>query len=259
MDYSNMTLREELQTRLDELEREKRRKRLAELQQKKQKNNYAQMSLHDELQNRFDEMELKELMAEFGVNDNKTPIQNPKLPQKTVDYSQAPTKPVSVIEQYLDPQCSLTFNGQDLNMYRRGQLQNSIPAMSGKPEYQGIDYQKLSNAGPTPEGIYWLEQDNREQSSGNHFWNRGKDSWMRRPNAWGYSRVPLQPDSMTNTYGRTGMYIHGGNEWGSAGCIDTREYMPQVDNFLDGCQQSVPLTVKYNQPFWPAKRGRTGS
>lgn len=47
-----------------------------------------------------------------------------------------------------------------------------------------------------------------------------KSSWSRNPISWGTSRVWLQPDANTNTYGRSGFKIHGGLTKGSAGCID---------------------------------------
>ena len=37
---------------------------------------------------------------------------------------------------------------------------------------------------------------------------------------WGSWRVPLHPNAGTNTYGRSGFFIHGGSDQGSAGCID---------------------------------------
>lgn len=37
---------------------------------------------------------------------------------------------------------------------------------------------------------------------------------------WGDWRVPLHPTPGTNTFGRSGFFIHGGWISGSAGCID---------------------------------------
>lgn len=37
---------------------------------------------------------------------------------------------------------------------------------------------------------------------------------------WGDWNIPFHPKAGTNTFGRTGFYLHGGSKEGSAGCID---------------------------------------
>lgn len=37
---------------------------------------------------------------------------------------------------------------------------------------------------------------------------------------WGDYRVPLHPNDGANTFGRDGFFMHGGDDPGSAGCID---------------------------------------
>jgi len=49
----------------------------------------------------------------------------------------------------------------------------------------------------------------------------------------------------TNTYGRSGFSIHGGLNKGSAGCIDIPWQTGKLDDYLDECQDSVPVKVKY--------------
>ena len=72
-----------------------------------------------------------------------------------------------------------------------------------------------------------------------------KSNWSGNPVAWGIRRVWLQPDKNTNTYGRSGFSIHGGWNKGSAGCIDIPWQTARLSNYLDDCQDSVPLYVKY--------------
>ena len=57
--------------------------------------------------------------------------------------------------------------------------------------------------------------------------------------------IALRPDANTNTYGRSGFSIHGGLTKGSAGCIDIPWQTGKLNNYLDGCQDSVPVYVKY--------------
>lgn len=72
-----------------------------------------------------------------------------------------------------------------------------------------------------------------------------KSGWSGNPISWGTSRVWLQPDANTNTYGRSGFTIHGGLTKGSAGCIDIPWQTGKLNDYLDNCQDSVPVYVKY--------------
>jgi hypothetical protein len=47
-------------------------------------------------------------------------------------------------------------------------------------------------------------------------------TWRRKllPADWGQFRVTLAPDPLTETFGRSGFFLHGGETPGSAGCID---------------------------------------
>ena len=52
--------------------------------------------------------------------------------------------------------------------------------------------------------------------------------WPGAQASWGNSRVWLEPAQETNTHGRTDLSIHGGWNYGSAGCIDLA---PNMDDF----------------------------
>jgi len=80
-----------------------------------------------------------------------------------------------------------------------------------------FDYTKTNqgvrNAGPIPEGHYWFDicSEANWSNAWRHILNTG---------AWGGFSWPLNAYPGTNTYGRGGLFIHGGQRWGSAGCID---------------------------------------
>lgn len=63
--------------------------------------------------------------------------------------------------------------------------------------------------------------------------------------AWGNSRIPIQPQSGTNTFGRHSMYIHGGAIPGSSGCIDLTSYNDDFYNDFQNYNEDLPLEVKY--------------
>ena len=154
-----------------------------------------------------------------------------------------------------DPNCYMTFDGQNLGLYNNnGQVAN-LDAMSGQPDYQSAHYQNIARKGPIPEGTYWANQDQRQSLTPKNLAlklgeklginSNEKSSWSGDPISWGTKRVWLQPDANTNTYGRSGFSIHGGLTKGSAGCIDIPWQTQQLSDYLDNCQDSVPVYVKY--------------
>ncbi|MBO7243724.1 MAG: hypothetical protein J6V53_00385 [Alphaproteobacteria bacterium] len=46
-------------------------------------------------------------------------------------------------------------------------------------------------------------------------------------------------------YGRDGFTIHGGFSKGSAGCIDIPWQTDDLSDYLDNCQETVPVHIKY--------------
>jgi len=73
-----------------------------------------------------------------------------------------------------------------------------------------------SNHGPIPPGIYNLKISEISQPS------RLGDiaRYLRSLEDWGSFRVPLTPGPFSDTFGRSGFFLHGGRWPGSAGCID---------------------------------------
>ncbi len=154
--------------------------------------------------------------------------------------------------------CHMTFDGKNLNLYNNGRQINQLDAQSGQDNYQSSEYQNIPNNGPLPEGTYYADQNQRQNisfkdaviGSGVRMLNSlgsnmQRGNWKGGPVAWGLRRVWLRPDTNTQTYGRSGFTIHGGLSKGSAGCIDIPWQTGELSDYLDNCQDSVPLYVKY--------------
>ena len=153
--------------------------------------------------------------------------------------------------------CYMVFDGQNLGLYRNHKQVDRLEAQSGQDGYQSARYQHVPNKGPIPEGTYYAKQSQRqnvdafnavvgaiapiaEKIAGKKLVN-----WSGGPVAWGLRRVWLEPDSQTSTYGRSGFSIHGGLSKGSAGCIDIPWQTNRLSDYLDECQDIVPLFVNY--------------
>ncbi len=208
-------------------------------------------------------MDLKhsDMVTGFGINEAKqnsmlgTGFSMPKLP-KMPQFPKAPESQMEANKSY--PLCYMNFDGQNLNLYRNNQQVNSVDAMSGKAGYQARMYQNVMDKGPLPEGIYYANQDKRQNITAKDAAigfvtgllniNRGK--WKGGLPAWGLRRIWLQPDANNTMYGRDNFSIHGGLSKGSAGCIDIPWQTDILSNYMDGCQDSVPLYVKYPQERW---------
>jgi hypothetical protein len=143
----------------------------------------------------------------------------------------------------------LWFDGKELSMFGvtdKVCLNYSYKAVSGKPDAKGnfdysVEAQKKGFRGPIPEGTYWIRPD--------EFW---ENSWYKRGSysAWGNYRITIHPFTTTQTYGRGGFFIHGGDVPGSAGCIDLTGAIDQFYrdiNCLVGMSSTcqIHLTVKY--------------
>jgi RHS repeat-associated protein len=82
--------------------------------------------------------------------------------------------------------------------------------------------------GPIPPGTYTLDP------------KRITEGWWGRDltGDWGKYRVPLSPEPGTETYSRSGFFLHGGKSPGSAGCIDVgandRQLFPQIRTNTSG-------------------------
>lgn len=105
------------------------------------------------------------------------------------------------------------LSGKTLTVFTEDQ--NTLPytiynVTSGQPGHSACD----SGKGPVPSGGYSLftSEISNPGIIGDFLRNQIGD--------WGDWRVPLHPDSDTDTHGRSGFFLHGGSKPGSAGCID---------------------------------------
>ena len=102
------------------------------------------------------------------------------------------------------------------------------------------EHQKIRNVGPTPEGSYYILVNEKRTK-----WNSVRTHILKHA-GWGDYGWSLHPEPRTETYGRSGFFIHGGSEWGSAGCIDLTNGDAELSTFLGGlCNCYIPVTVKY--------------
>lgn len=109
--------------------------------------------------------------------------------------------------------------------------------------------QQVKDAGPIPQGSYWFDVckgRNIRSSPWSHGVKRG---------AWGAHSWSLHPPAGTNTYGRSGFFIHGGQRWGSKGCIDVLNQDGVVADEIErikkqnGCCCYITVNVNYPNPF----------
>jgi RHS repeat-associated protein len=164
----------------------------------------------------------------------------------------------------------LEFNGRSLMLLRdwqpgedfdettalTGRVQvGTWRAVSGRSGYQTAEFQGLRNIGPVPEGTYRIRQSAMQTMSeiddmigtlsvvlpGKH------GAWPGGSYAWGVERIPLEPLPGTDTRGRNNMLIHGGDAFGSAGCIDLAGGMHSFSWAFRDAKVDMNLTVRYDK------------
>lgn len=166
---------------------------------------------------------------------------------------------------YSDPE--IEFDGNDVYVRRNGTEFENFPAMAGKSGYQNRNSTSVSDLGPTPEGLYYadpkklqerksrlsrlkeaiLDTDMPLADKAAYVFEKGTYRWQdeKKKPSWGNYRVPLEPAEDTETFGRHSMYIHGGDELGSAGCIDLGPNMDRLAPYIRSSRQPVRVRVKY--------------
>ena len=195
----------------------------------------------------------------FGMTNIADNIANMKNTQTPIPVATA----IPQQQTSNNPNCYVEFDGNNVDLYKygqyngnklqNGQLQGNLSGQSGDDYHQSSVYQNVANHGPIPEGTYWADQKQRQNiglldavlGGITKVFNLPYGAWKGSIPAWGTKRVWLRPDTNTNTYGRSGFSIHGGLTKGSAGCIDIPWQTGKLSNYLDNCQDSVPVYVKY--------------
>ena len=133
---------------------------------------------------------------------------------------------------------TLTFDGANVTLADDdGNPIGTYPATSGRP---GVTDPSRPWLGPIPEGTYLLRP-----------WEIGVRDPLRRVRDtfaredWGGFRVPLHPRPGTETFGRTGFFLHGGRIPGSAGCIDVGDSDDDLFQKLQALDEQVFVIVDY--------------
>ncbi len=213
--------RTEFQQTMADLREKNERRRYDALRKKYETApDFTNMSLRDEIGTRYDLDELEQLNKKFGVPNGSI---------------------------YNGPNCHMSFDGQNLNLYKDGIKLGRLDAQSGKNEYQSAQYQNVKDKGPIPEGTYYADQNGRQTIDMVNMLAGipRMGNWKGSVSSWGIRRFWLRPDKNNQMYGRDGFSIHGGWEKGSAGCIDIPGQTGKLSDYMDECQDSVPVYVKY--------------
>ena len=116
---------------------------------------------------------------------------------------------------------SLLFDGFYLKFLINGAVDCAWHARSGIPDGDGMfiytpEQQALADVGPVPAGKYWILPS-----------QIAKVSWGN--SSWGNYRITIHYLPLTDTKNRGGFFIHGGDKFGSRGCIDLAQY---IDSFI---------------------------
>lgn len=207
---------------------------------------HKDFSLRDEIEYNFrraKEKEMKQCLTPTSYQDDYLG----RMKAKQIVENQRSTMPTRP--------ASLRFDGQNLIWLQNGQPIKSYPAQSGHTGFQSALYTNISDDGPIPQGNYLLTKGSGQDYK-NDLWHKIRRhwpvswvttrNWTNTPAAWGYQRIPIQPQQGTNTYGRDSMYVHGGNNgFGSSGCIDLERGMPSFYNDWQEYDGDLSLEVKY--------------
>jgi RHS repeat-associated protein len=126
--------------------------------------------------------------------------------------------------------CETVFYDDDGNVVMR------CPATSGRPGTTAGD-QASPYRGPIPEGTYILRP---TECSGGPIRSIPRRLFF---GDWGTYRVPLHPADDTDTKGRDGFFMHGGEDPGSAGCIDLGDCDTAMCKWANQ-RPSDPITVR---------------
>lgn len=143
----------------------------------------------------------------------------------------------------IDKQYAL-FNGTLLSVYEDDKKIAEWPAVSGQPEYQNPQYQNKKEVGPIPAGVYVARKKDL-QNRDDYGPIKKYTSWPGGERGWGKHRVWLEPSKETDTFGRGGFSIHGGDVPGSAGCIDLTSGMLGFAEWFKNNGKDLIIKVEY--------------
>ena len=131
-------------------------------------------------------------------------------------------------------------------IYERVSISNGTDGSIISTKTFSFDYsyerQGMKNTGGIPSGLYYIKK-SEERSLYTSPYSHG----LKR-SAWGSYSWTLHPATGTNTRNRGGFFIHGGNEYGSAGCIDLKNKDVEFKKYLESIsQEKIYIFVDYPQ------------
>ena len=99
------------------------------------------------------------------------------------------------------------------------------------------------NIGGIPQGLYYVES-KEQRSAKTSPW-----SHIVKSSGWGNYSWPLHPNKTSDTRKRSGFFIHGGSDFGSAGCIDLQKKDSVFQKYFDSTGLSfIYVCVNYETP-----------
>lgn len=181
-------------------------------------------------------------------------VTQPMTPAYYDNRPRTTTQPISFNEN-----ANLSFDGRTLTLNENGQPVKSWPAQSGNAEHQRAGSTNYEGLGPLPQGNWVVDQSRVQHIDDLSLFDRAKNyagkiipgigKWRGDVPAWGHHRVWLSPDEGTNTHGRSGFTIHGGWDYGSAGCIDLADQDTDFFNTIKD-KGNLRLNVHYPNDSW---------
>jgi len=149
---------------------------------------------------------------------------------------------------------TLVFTGTHLKHFNdEGELVKMYPAFSGKPGSSKAD-ERIQDVGPIPQGRYFIRPSEAGENFEDDFGGAvragadgsGRD-YCAPVTSWGQARVPIHPTDGTNTFNRGGFFLHGGDEIGSAGCIDIGHRDRElILDFIRAHEGDIKVIVDYS-------------
>ena len=160
----------------------------------------------------------------------------------------------------------LKFDGYKLSLIGDGAVVKSWDAISGNPGSQSPGLQGIAFRGPLPEGrwsfnttaiqtitvaddVFGTVAALAYKATGGEIFHKG--TWYGGTKSFGLERVELAPIDGTDNLKRDGLFIHGGDQYGSAGCIDLGHN--EVDFFRTLTQNGIgriSLNVQYDPSLY---------
>jgi len=148
---------------------------------------------------------------------------------------------------------ALYFDGEYLSLYKEDLTVTKYPAVSGELTDGKTDPSKqMKLNGPIPEGdIYTIDPQAMQFWKDLSCWDQLKGSiiglgtWPGGTDSWGTMRIPIYPQSYNIGERTGGWFIHGGESFGSRGCIDLSIYNEAFMQNVVKIHSTIRLMVNY--------------